>query len=157
MQSDRSVFIKWCASNNQVDAKDNALRESSTTQGDSMSSFDSQNLFDAGPHSFHADGLVLRHATHENPGARGARVTGQGVRGRTITQTGQLFADDAMQMKQLTEAIEAKIDGQAHVLIDDHDRSWPDSVMLAFKPQSMRRVGTRWAITYRIEYLQVTP
>ncbi len=122
-----------------------------------MSSFDAQDLFSSGPHRFHIGGLSLRHVLHETPRSRGVQLSSQGVHGRAITQTGDLLADDPTQMRNLTDAIESKLDGHSHELIDVTGRSWPNTVMISFDPQPLARVGTRWRTPYRINYLQATP
>jgi len=71
-----------------------------------MSSFNGQNLFASGPHRFVVHGLTLRHATHESPGADGARVTALGRSARRIDQHGTLTADDIAAMQQRLDAIE---------------------------------------------------
>ncbi len=122
-----------------------------------MSSFDGQDLFSSGPHRFHVGGLSLRHVLHESPGSRGVQLDDHGVQGRSITQKGDLLADNAPQMLTLTQAIEAKLDGLAHDLIDDADQTWRNTVMLSFEPQPLQAVGARWRVSYEINYLQVTP
>ena len=122
-----------------------------------MSLFDGQDLFSSGPHRFEAGGLELRHAMHESPGSDGVAVSGQGRNGRAITQTGELVADSSAALRTLAEAIEARLDGLPHNLVDDNDRIWSDTVMLLFDARSTQRLGRRWKLSYRIEYLQVTP
>lgn len=122
-----------------------------------MSRYHEQELFRSGPHRFHVHGLSQRHATHEQPGADGVRVTVMGRTGRSIDQSGTLLADTAQQLQQQIDAIEAAMDGQPVELIDDFSRVWPGVVMLGFKPQPIRRVGLRLAVDYIIHYLQVQP
>jgi len=83
------------------------------------------------------------------------RVIGQGRSGRTIVQVGELLADTAAGMKVLMDRIEAKLDGLGHDLVDAHGRVWGETVMLAFEPGAMRRVGTRFRVSYRIDYVAV--
>ena len=120
-----------------------------------MSSFDQQNLFASGPHRIHVGGLSLRHVLQLTPDQRGVRLSSGGRSGRAITQVGDLIADDLTQLTALTDAIEAKLDGQAAELVDDLGRRWPATVMLSFEPGPVRRLGPRWAVSYRINYLQV--
>lgn len=122
-----------------------------------MLSFDGENLFDSGPHRLHVGGLSLRHVLHEAPGGEGVRLTSHGRPGRSLTQTGELVADDATALAALTDAIEHKLDGQARTLAEDGGPSWANVVMLSFEPEAAQRVGTRVRIGYRIQYLQVTP
>ena len=122
-----------------------------------MSRFNGQELFQSGPHRFHVHGLSQRHVTHEQPGADGVRVTVMGRTGRSIDQTGTLLADNIEQLQQQIDTIEAAMDGQPAELIDDMSRVWSNTLMLAFKPQPIRRVGLRLAVDYIINYLQVQP
>jgi hypothetical protein len=122
-----------------------------------MSAFADQDLFRSGPHRFHVGGLALRHALQQSPAGEGVQLCAQGHAGRAITQTGDLVADDPVALQTLVSAIEALLDGQAHDLVDDLGRLWPDTVMLAFEPDAPRRLGPRWAVAYRIQYVQLTP
>ena len=122
-----------------------------------MSSFDGENLFRSGPHAFQVGGLSLRHVLLETPGGRGVRLSDQGKHGRSITQFGQLVADDPTAMQAIIEAIEAKLDGRPHTLVDDANRPWPHTVMIGFEPEAMRRVGCRWRLAYQVTYLQLKP
>lgn len=122
-----------------------------------MTRFAGQNLFDSGPHHFEVGGIELRRSTHEPPGSVGVSIAAQGVTGRVIKQRGRLIADDAHALRVLTDAIEARIDGSPHELIDSHGRAWPGTVMLAFHPGPVTRLGPRATLNYRIEYLQLSP
>ena len=122
-----------------------------------MSTFDGQDLFSSGPHRFHVGWLALRHVLQLTPEQRGVRLSSQGQSGRAIAQTGDLLADDSGQLTALTQAVEDKLDGRAAELIDDLGRCWKQVVMLSFEPAAVRRVGPRWAVRYRITYLQVEP
>ena len=122
-----------------------------------MSSFDQLNLFASGPHTLRVGGLSLRHALQETPGSRGVRLTALGHHGRAIEQTGTLVADSPEALRSLAAAIESKLDGLAHELIDDVSRVWPSVVMLSFDPGPVTPLGRRFGLGYRIQYLQVTP
>ncbi len=122
-----------------------------------MSAFDNQNLFRSGPHAFQVGGMSLRHVLHNTPGGQGVRLSDQGRHGRSITQFGDLIGDDPAALQTQIEAIEAKLDGRTHLLIDDVDRRWEHVVMLSFEPESMRRVGSRWRMPYQVTYLQLKP
>jgi len=122
-----------------------------------MGNFGGQDLFGSGPHEFRVGGLSLRHVITETPGGRGVRLTDQGRNGRAIEQTGALIADDIETLGELRQAIEEMIDGQIHDLVDHLGRCWSQTVMLSFEPEVATRVGARWQVKYRIQYLQVTP
>jgi hypothetical protein len=121
-----------------------------------MSHFDEQNLFSSGPHRFHVGGLSLRHVLQPTMGTRSVAIAALGQSGRAIAQEGDLLADDPAALHALAGAIEECLDGRSAELVDDLDQSWPDTVMLAFEPAPPRRVGARWALAYRIQYLQLT-
>jgi hypothetical protein len=122
-----------------------------------MSRFHDQDLFGSGPHRFQIGGLTLRHVLQPTPGSRGVRLSHQGLDGRAITQTGELLADDPDALHQLVVAIEAQLDGEPRQLIDEFGRAWSNVVMLTFEPSVAARVGVRWRLPYRIQYLQLTP
>lgn len=123
-----------------------------------MSSFGGENLFDSGPHRFHVGGLALRHALQppDATAASGVRVSPSGRTGRFIRQRGDLLADDASTLDALRIAIESKLDGVPHLLIDDLGREWNNTILLAFDPSPAQRLGTRLRLPYRAEYLQLT-
>lgn len=122
-----------------------------------MSLFDGENLFGSGPHRFHIGGLSLRHVLHETAGGRGVRLSALGQHGRSITQAGKLIADSPDGLQILIDAVEAKLDGLSHVLVDDQGRSWPNTVMLSYDPGAVARAGARIQVSYGIQYLQLTP
>ena len=122
-----------------------------------MSSFDGQDLFSSGLHSFDLGAVTLRHDTATPPDRRGTRVTAAGVTGRAITQRGELVADNAPQMHALAAAIEAKLDGLPHTLVDHLGRVLPNTVMLAFRPATVEPLGQRVRVRYAIDYVQTTP
>lgn len=122
-----------------------------------MSSYAGEDLFGSGPHRFHVGGLELRHVLHETPGGRGVGLSSQGLQGRAVGQSGELVADDPGQMQQLINAIEAKVDGRGHTLVDEHGRSWGGVVMVKFRPGPLVRVGGRVRVSYRVDYFQTTP
>jgi len=122
-----------------------------------MSSYRGQNLFGSGAHQFHVGGLTLKHMLHEVPGGRGVRISAQGYTGRGITQTGDLLADTPEQLRGLMDAVEACLDGRVGELRDEIGRLWANVVMLSWEPAPMRAAGSRWAVAYRVQWLQLTP
>ena len=119
--------------------------------------FDGQDLFSSGPTRVHVGGASLRHARERPLTTRGEHVFSQGVNSRTITQTGTLVADTEQALHKQIEAIEAKLDGIAHPLVDDQQRTWPNVIMTAFEPATILPLGTRWKVDYRIAYVQANP
>ena len=122
-----------------------------------MSSFGGESLFDSGPHRFLVGGLSLRHTLHDAIGGAGVGLSPQGHRAREITQTGELLGDSRDALHDLMVGIEGKLDGQARQLVDELGRTWRDTVMLRFDSGPMARLGPRFRVAYKIEYLQLTP
>ncbi len=120
-----------------------------------MPRFNNQNLFATGPALLHVGGRSLRHVIHQSPHRDGVALTAQGQSGRSITQRGDLMGDDPASVDAQRQSIEAALDGQAHDLDDDIGRRWTNVVMLSFEPGPVRRAGTRWAMSYRVTYLQL--
>lgn len=122
-----------------------------------MSRYAGQDLFSSGPHRFTPGGLTLVHETAHIPGEAGVRLTAVGQSARAIIQQGTLLADSLPELRQKMAAIESLLDGQSHPLLDDREQTFSDVVMTAFTPQVIGRIGTRWSVEYRIDYLQVSP
>jgi hypothetical protein len=122
-----------------------------------MIRFDGENLFASGPCRLAIGPLALRHAGQPALGGVGGHVAAQGVQGRSITQRGTLLADTPAGLASQRRAIEVKVDGQAHTLIDRFEASWPNVMMLRFEPGQAKRLGPRWQQTYRIDYEQTSP
>lgn len=121
-----------------------------------MTTFNGLDLFSSGPHRLEIGGRTLRHVLHQPPGSDGVQLGAQGRSGRAIAQVGDLVADDALQMGQLIDALEATMDGRPHDLVDEDGVVWSNVVMLSFEPQALTRLGARVRTHYRIQYLQVT-
>lgn len=122
-----------------------------------MVTFDNESLFDSGSSRFKIGPIKLRRAIQHPPGSLGARINGQGIEARRISQAGVLIADTPAELQMLTDAIEKKIDGLAYVLSDNLGRVWNNTAALEFQAEIFVRVGARWKTSYRIEYLQVIP
>ncbi len=115
------------------------------------------NLFATGPSRIDDAGLALRHDTLPASDEQGVELLPRGISPRNITQRGQLLADDLTQLREQTDAIESLLDGVPGSLIDDDQRTWPNTVMLAFEPKPVTRAGSRWSVLYTIRYQQVQP
>jgi len=120
-----------------------------------MIRFDGEKLFDTGPSRLTIGGTRLRHASQPAVDGEGEAVAGQGRSSRPITQRGTLRADSCDALIAQRDAIEARLDGLAHELIDGHGRSWSSVMMLSFEPGEIERLGPRWKLDYRIEYAQL--
>jgi hypothetical protein len=122
-----------------------------------MLSFDGERLFESGPSRLTIGGVALRQATAPALASDGVRIAGQGLESRPITQHGTLTADTRYALRKQCQTIEAKVDGQAHSLVDRFGQSWQQVMMLRFEPGPMKRLGPRWRLDYRIAYEQLLP
>ncbi len=120
-------------------------------------SFNGENLFDSGPCRLHTGGRQLRHTLQSPISGDGEALRSDGRTGRGITQTGRLAADSLVGLKLLGDAIEDKLDGLPATLIDQEGNELQNVVMVRFEPGAARRIGPRWMVDYRVEYVQVTP
>ncbi|MCC6681764.1 MAG: hypothetical protein IT445_12755 [Phycisphaeraceae bacterium] len=120
-------------------------------------SFDGEKLFDSGPCRLHVGGRQLRHTLATPIGGDGDALRSDGRTGRVITQTGRLAADSLAALKARGDVIEDKLDGLPVTLIDQEGNAHQNVVMVRFEPSAARRIGPRWVVDYRIEYVQVTP
>ena len=120
-----------------------------------MVTFDNQPLFEPGTSRFQIGPTQLRHTVQDMPGSLGARIDAQGTEARRIIQTGVLVADDPVALQARIDAVRQKLDGRAYTLIDNLGRSWPDTVMTRLDAEAFVRIGARWKVGYRVEYLQV--
>lgn len=118
---------------------------------------DEHNPFASGPATLDVGGVGLRHATQPASGSDGEAIAPQGRTGRTLTQTGTLYADDSAALAAQAAAIEALLDGRPRTLTDDAGRAWPQVVMLSFEPGVAQRHGRRHALPYTITYRQPRP
>ncbi len=120
-----------------------------------MIRFGENDLFGSGACRAEVGGLSLRHALHQGMGGQGVQLSAQGRSGRAIAQTGELYADSPEALTGQTGAIEAMLDGKAHRWSDGLGRALEGVVMLSFDAGPTRRVGTRWGVSYKVNYLQL--
>ena len=73
---------------------------------------------------------------------------------RLITQRGLLVADTAAQLQTLIDAIDALVDQSAQDLVEVGLNTWTGCVMRSFSHDPRMRLGTRYAVTYEVVYLQ---
>lgn len=119
-----------------------------------MVTFDNQPLFGSGTCRFLIGPIKLRHTIQDMPGSLGAKIDAQGTEARQIIQVGTLIADDPVALQARVDAVRQKLNGRAYTLIDHLDRPWPDTVMVRLDAEDFVRIGARWKVGYRIEYLQ---
>ncbi len=120
-----------------------------------MIRFADKDLFGSGPSRAELGGLSLRHALHQGIGGQGVQLSAQGRSGRAIAQSGELYADKPAGLTTQTSAIEAMLDGRAYRWSDGLGHELEGVVMLSFEAGPMRRVGTRWSVSYKVNYLQL--
>ena len=120
-----------------------------------MSLFNEEDLFGSGPRRFTVAGLAARCETHDQPGADGQRLTPLGLTPRKIEQAGVLMADDAPGLGEQLDAIESALGARPADLVDHLGRTWPNVIMLMFKPGGVRRIAGRLAVEYQVFYEQV--
>ncbi|MAE62300.1 MAG: hypothetical protein CMJ49_13205 [Planctomycetaceae bacterium] len=120
-----------------------------------MSSLNGNDLFGSGPHTIEVGGRSLRHASHQQPGADGQRVTALGRTPREIEQSGTLLADGPDGLTAQLDAIEEALGDPPAALIDQHGRQWDHVIMMRFSPKHVRRIGLRLGVDYRVTYEQV--
>jgi hypothetical protein len=119
--------------------------------------FDGENLFDSGPNQLHIGPIALRHATQATLDSEGATIAAQGLQARPMVQRGTLLADVIGDLHEQRAAIEAKLDGLPHELVDRFGQVWSQVMMVRFAPEAPRRLGPRWQMPYRIDYEQLLP
>lgn len=122
-----------------------------------MVTFDNEPLFDPGTSRFQFGPIKLRHAIQHMPGSSGAKIDAQGTEARQISQVGVLIANDPLALQARIDAIRQKLDGLPHTLVDHLGRTWADVVMASLDAEEIVRIGARWKVSYRIEYLQAIP
>lgn len=115
---------------------------------------DGERLFGAGPVRCVAGGRELRADVQGSLGATGGRVVSSGIRARRIVQRGALVADSPGELRALAERVEAKLDGLARTLTDEHGRAWERVVLTRFEPGEVVRVGARWKQAYEAVWVQ---
>ena len=120
-----------------------------------MSSLDGNNLFSSGPHSFRPLAWQRQLDRRSFPWVDGELVLDIGMRSRTITQQGRLQASSAAALNSLISAIEQFVDGQAHVLVDNHGLSYPKVILETFEPATPLQHGRGFWCDYVANYRQL--
>lgn len=113
--------------------------------------------FSPGEHRITPGRMALRGQLASGLSASGAALVPEGLTHRVIRQKGRLLADDSDGLHAICQEIELLIDGLPRDLTGSAGVTFPDVVMVQFEPAGSTRVGTRWAMDYRIDYVQVTP
>jgi len=120
-----------------------------------MSTLDSQNLFGSGPHAFQAGSWQRQIDRRGFAGLDGELILDQGLRSRTITQTGRLQAATAGQLTTILAKIDALVDGQLHTLVDNHAQTYERVFVEHFEPTTPARTGRGIWCDYTLRYRQL--
>jgi hypothetical protein len=114
-------------------------------------------LFASGPHE-----IVLgsaERATGERlfNGLAGALLVDLGPRPRRLVQHGRLSAASETSLFQLESAIEARIDGAVHALVDRDGTNHPYVRVERFTRRGPVEIGLRYNRAYEVEYTDFLP
>ncbi len=120
-----------------------------------MSSFGGSNLFGSGPHSIRPCSWGRSQQRRGFDALDGEVVLDDGLRGRTIEQTGRLRASTASALQTLIEDIEQLIDGRTHTLLDNHSHVYPNVMLQSFEPRTPIQKGRSYWCDYTARYLQL--
>ncbi len=120
-----------------------------------MSSYNGQDLFSAGPHSFRLGPWRRSLQRRGFAGVNGEMVLDLGLRSRRVFQTGRLHADTSAGLKSLLDAINACCDGREHALVDNYGESLPRVILETFEPTTPVQRGRGYYCDYEIEYVQL--
>jgi len=117
-----------------------------------FATLDGEPLFSSGPHEVVPGSRARAVADRLFNGLQGALLVDLGARPRRLVQSGRLSAASATSLGQLEEAIEARIDGQTHVLVDRQGTEYAHVRVERFERRGPVEVGLRWHRPYVIEY-----
>jgi len=120
-----------------------------------MSALDGQDLFGSGPHAFQAGSWQRQTDRRGFAGLDGELVLDQGLRSRTITQTGRLQAATAGELTTIVAQIDAFVDGQLHTLVDNLARTHERVFVERFEPTTPARTGRGIWCDYVLQYRQL--
>ncbi len=120
-----------------------------------MSSLDGQNLFASGPHTLRPAAWERSLDRRGFAGVDGELVLDMGLRSRPLIQTGRLRADTAASLRTLMSQIDAVVDGQTHMLIDDHGETYSRVIAEKFDPSTPVARGRGFWCDYTLHYRQL--
>lgn len=89
------------------------------------------------------------------PGLDGELLLDMGLRSRAIEQQGRLTADSASELEALLSAITQRDDGQLHILVDGHGRTFENVLIEQFAPTTPLNRGRQFWCDYTLRYRQV--
>jgi len=120
-----------------------------------MSSLDGQDMFGSGPHSIRPATWSRSMQPRSFAGVDGELVLDMGLRSRRVIQQGRLQSSTAAGITALTSAIESKLDGKTHTLIDDLGCTYSPVIVEKFEPATAVSRGRGFWCDYTITYRQL--
>jgi len=120
-----------------------------------MSTLDGLDLFSTGPHRFHFGPWNRQILTRGFSGLDGEVVIDQGLRSRTIRQTGRLIGSSAADVTDQLAAIQQFADGRLHTLVDDHGMSHSRILVREVSPETPVHAGREFWADYTLTYRQL--
>lgn len=109
-------------------------------------------LFSSGPHEIVAGSPQRASGERVFSGLAGALIVDLGQRPRTLIQRGRLSAPSMLVLGQLEGAIETRVDGRVHSLVDRDGTEHPYVRPERFTRRGPIEVGLRYHRAYEIEY-----
>ena len=126
----------------------------SVSQPGTSATLDEAPLFASGPHEIVAGSAVRGSGERLFNGLRGAMIVDLGERPRMLVQRGRLSAAGAESLAQLEEAVEARVDGCLHALVDRGGNAYPHVRVERFTRRGPVEVGLRCHRPYEVEYTE---
>lgn len=120
-----------------------------------MSSLDGVDMFGSGPHAFRTGPWERAMVRRGFAGLHGELVLDLGLRSRPIFQTGRLQADTASALTGQIGALDGKIDGRCHGLVDNHGRVYARVIVEEFQPATPVSCGRGFWCDYTVRYRQL--
>ena len=120
-----------------------------------MTTLNGQDLFGSGPSAVELGAWERALDRRAFPGIDGELVLDFGLRSRPIVQTGRLEAATADDLHTQIALIETFLDGQTHVLVDNHGRTCGSVILEQFEPTTPVRRGRGFWCEYRVVYRQL--
>lgn len=120
-----------------------------------MSTLDGIDLFSSGPHSIRPPAWTRQLERRNFPGISGELILDMGLRSRTIVQQGRLQATTAADLADIIARIQSLLDGQEHVLVDNHNLTYPRVLLERFEPSSELQHGRGFWCDYTLHYRQL--
>lgn len=127
------------------------------TQPTTSVTLDGAALFSSGPHEIVLGSAERAVGQRLFNGLTGALLVDLGPRPRRLVQRGWLSAASETSLFQLEAAIETRIDGAVHVLVDRDGTSHPYARVERFTRHGSVEIGLRYNRAYEVEYTDFLP